>query len=132
MLCTLTSPPPNPTNNNNHQTPTRSFGVWELFLPDAADGSSAIPHRTKIKTRIEGADGAWVERIPAWITWATQEWNEVQYNGVYWCPGRTGAPGEVDPDARYTFKYPRPPRPRALRIYECHVGMSSEEPKVLL
>ena len=54
----------------------------------------------------------------------------MQYNGVYWCPGRAGAPGEVDPDATYTFKYPRPPRPRALRIYECHVGMSSEEPKV--
>jgi 1,4-alpha-glucan branching enzyme len=22
-----------------------SFGVWELFLPDLPDGTSAIPHR---------------------------------------------------------------------------------------
>ena len=33
--------------------------------------------RTKIKTRLETAYGEWVERIPAWIKWATQvllEW----------------------------------------------------------
>ena len=28
--------------------------------------------RTKIKTRLETAYGELVERIPAWITWATQ------------------------------------------------------------
>eukprot|EP00967_Tisochrysis_lutea_P006128 scaffold7249_cov19-Tisochrysis_lutea.AAC.1 len=28
------------------------------------------------------------------------------------------------------FQHSRPPKPRALRIYECHVGMSSAEPKV--
>ena len=40
-------------------------------------------------------------------------------------------PGEPPTLTRgYTFKYPRPPRPRNLRIYECHVGMSSQEPKV--
>lgn len=31
---------------------------------------------------------------------------------------------------RYQFKYPRPPRPASLRIYEAHVGMSSEEDTV--
>jgi 1,4-alpha-glucan branching enzyme len=106
------------------------YGVWCLFMPDNPDGSSAIPHRTKIKCRVETISGSWVEKIPAWIKWATQEWNEVLFNGVYWEPPEVGAPGEVHPDKKYTFKYPRPPRPRALRIYECHVGMSSEEPKV--
>lgn len=48
------------------------FGVWELFLPDLPDGSSAIPHRSKVKARLETAYGEWVERIPAWIKWATQ------------------------------------------------------------
>lgn len=79
---------------------------------------------------METSDGAWVERIPAWIRWATQEWNEILYNGVYWNPPTKGAPGEISPDKEYTFKYPRPAKPRALRIYECHVGMSSAEPKV--
>ncbi|KAG5613596.1 hypothetical protein H5410_024877 [Solanum commersonii] len=31
---------------------------------------------------------------------------------------------------RYHFKYPHPPKPRAPRIYEAHVGMSSSEPRV--
>jgi hypothetical protein len=45
--------------------------------------------RTKVKTRLETAYGEWVERIPAWIKWATQEWNEIQYNGVYYEPPET-------------------------------------------
>ena len=58
---------------------------------------------------------------------ATQEWNEVQFNGVYYEPPRKAAPGVVptSPDESYQFAYPRPKRPRALRIYECHIGMSS-------
>lgn len=60
-----------------------------------------------------------------------QEWNEIQFNGVYYAPPETGAPGaEPDFNTSYTFNYPRPKRPENLRIYECHVGMSSEEPKV--
>lgn len=108
------------------------FGVWSLFLPDGADGTPAIKHRTKVKTRLETAYGEWVDRIPAWIVWATQEWNEVQFNGVYYDPPLKGEPGvaPISPDHAYTFKWPRPTRPRALRIYECHVGMSSEEPRV--
>ena len=39
-----------------------------------------------------------------------QEWNEIQYNGVYYEPPEAGAPGEIHPDKSYTFKYPRPPR----------------------
>ena len=126
------------------------------------------------------------------ICTAAQEWNEIQYNGVYYAPPEgNSAPGELHPNKHYTFKYPRPARcvglgarwlglrallasccggrrvcscrdstagflykfvpasltcclplllaplppppccrPRALRIYECHVGMSSNEPKV--
>ncbi len=54
----------------------------------------------------------------------------MQFNGVYYAPPRAGAPGALpDAETAYTFLYPRPPRPRAMRIYECHVGMSSAEPK---
>lgn len=116
----------------NHWATKDEYGVWSLFLPDSPDGTSAIEHRTKVKARVETAYGEWVERIPAWIKWATQEWNEVQFNGVYYEPPRKAAPGQVpsSPDEAYQFAYPRPPKPRALRIYECHVGMSSAEPKV--
>jgi len=107
------------------------FGLWQLFIPDGADGSPAVKHKTKVKCRIVGSDGATVDRIPAWIRWATQEWNEIQFNGVYYDPPETSAePGVLEEGKKYVFKYPRPPRPRALRIYECHVGMSSMEPKI--
>jgi 1,4-alpha-glucan branching enzyme len=55
-------------------------------------------------------DGQWSEKIPAWIKWATQEWNEVLFNGVYYEPPQKGAPGEIHPNKSYTFKYPRPPK----------------------
>lgn len=63
-----------------------------------------------MKCRLETPFGNWVERIPAWVKWATQEWNEIQYNGVHWEPEQVGAPGEVHSDKKYTFKYPRPPK----------------------
>ncbi|CAL5225794.1 g8569 [Coccomyxa viridis] len=115
----------------DHWAIKNDFGVWSLFLPDGADGTSVIPHRSKVKARVETAYGEWVERIPAWVKWATQEWNEIQFNGVYYAPPEQGAPGaEPDFNTSYTFNYPRPKRPENLRIYECHVGMSSEEPKI--
>jgi hypothetical protein len=40
----------------------------------------------------------------------SQEWNEIQYNGVNWQPEEIGAPGEVHPDKQYTFTHPRPAR----------------------
>ena len=109
-----------------HWAIKNDYGVWQLFLPDNADGTSQIVHRwagglagfvprewdveswrlssqiactvlarvltsslpppgflpgapslppscrTKIKVRLETAYGEWVERIPAWIKWATQ------------------------------------------------------------
>ena len=60
-----------------------------------------------------------------------QEWNEIQFNGVYYAPPNVGEPGvEPTADTSYTFKYARPRKPEALRIYESHVGMSSAEPKI--
>ena len=113
-----------------HWATKNEFGTWELFLPDAADGTRAVPHRCRVKCRVELADGTWADRIPAWVKWATQAWNEVLFNGAHWEPEEESPPGELHPDKRYVFKYPRPPKPRALRIYECHVGMSSQEPVV--
>ncbi len=41
----------------------------------------------------------------------TQEWNEIQFNGVYYNPSKKGKPGELPAaDTSYTFRYPRPER----------------------
>lgn len=35
-----------------------------------------------------------------------------------------------EPTERYQFKNARPKKPQSLKIYECHVGIASDEPKV--
>ncbi len=43
-----------------------------------------------------------------------QEWNEIQFNGVYYNPSKKGKPGELPAaDTSYTFRYPRPERKTA-------------------
>ena len=43
-----------------------------------------------MKARLETGYGEWIERIPAWTKWATQEWNEIQFNGTYYSPPNVG------------------------------------------
>ncbi|XP_016508689.1 1,4-alpha-glucan-branching enzyme isoform X1 [Nicotiana tabacum] len=109
-------------NGSNHMMEKDQFGVWSIRIPDV-DGNPAIPHNSRVKFRFKHGNAAWVDRIPAWIKYATVDTTRfaAPYDGVYWDP---------PPSERYHFKYPRPPKPKAPRIYEAHVGMSSSEPRV--
>jgi 1,4-alpha-glucan branching enzyme len=86
----------------SHKLEKKDYGVWEIFLPDNADGSEAIPHGSKVKVRCRFAlhcyfnfvpnclpqialrtpAGETVTRIPAWIRYATQEPNNPVYDGA--------------------------------------------------
>lgn len=112
----------NDWNGSDYQMERDPFGVWSIYIPDK-NGQPAIPHGSRVKFRMKTADGIWVDRIPAWIRYATVDPNSfgAAYDGVYWDP---------PPSKRYEFKYPRPPKPEAPRIYEAHVGMSGPEPRV--
>ncbi|XP_011628895.1 1,4-alpha-glucan-branching enzyme 1, chloroplastic/amyloplastic isoform X1 [Amborella trichopoda] len=109
-------------HGSNHSMVKNQFGVWTIKIPDS-NGKSPIPHGSKVKFHFKHDNGVWVDRIPAWITYATVDPTifAAPYDGVYWDP---------PPSERYQFQYPRPPKPEAPRIYEAHVGMSSEEPRV--
>jgi 1,4-alpha-glucan branching enzyme len=66
--------------------------------------------------------GERIERIPAWIKRVTQDLAvSPVYDARFWNP---------PPESRYVFKNKAPPKPRSVRIYEAHVGISSSEPKV--
>mmetsp|Transcript_108130 Transcript_108130/g.271999 ORF Transcript_108130/g.271999 Transcript_108130/m.271999 type:complete len:2009 (+) Transcript_108130:103-6129(+) len=110
-------------NEWHNSTPLQSegFGRWSVHLPDKADGSPALPHPCQIKVRVETNDGQWIERVPAWTKLAWQDHTTNLFNGVFWEPPAAD---------RYVFKHPRPPKPENLKIYEAHVGMGSEHPKV--
>ena len=64
------------------------FGQEVLHCRGAgADGAPAVPHGSRVKVRLEHPGGFSVDRIPAWIRWATQEKElGAHYNGVYWAP----------------------------------------------
>jgi len=106
---------------NDHPMQDAGFGRWTINLPDRPDGSYFIPHKCQVRVRIEGEFGNWFDRVPAWTKLAWQDTSTNLFNGVFWEP----------PSAeRYVFKYARPPKPKNLKVYEAHVGMSSIHPRV--
>jgi 1,4-alpha-glucan branching enzyme len=82
----------------------------------------AIAHNSKLKVSFVLPGGERIERIPAWITRVTQDLAvSPVYDAVLWNPPQS---------EKYTFKNPRPPYPKSVRIYEAHVGISSPELRV--
>ncbi|XP_054797957.1 1,4-alpha-glucan-branching enzyme 1, chloroplastic/amyloplastic-like isoform X2 [Prosopis cineraria] len=112
----------NEWDGSNHRMEKNQFGVWSIKIHHC-DGNPAIPHNSRVKFRFKHGDGVWVDRIPAWIKYATADPTRFSapYDGIYWDPA---------PLERYQFKYSRPPKPNAPRIYEAHVGMSSSESRI--
>lgn len=96
------------------------FGVWEIFLPNNADGSPPILHGSRVKIHMDTPSGI-KDSIPAWIEFSVQAPGEIPYNGIYYDPPE---------EEKYVFQHPQPKKPKSLRIYEAHVGMSSMEPVV--
>ncbi|KAM2450931.1 hypothetical protein TB2_008350 [Malus domestica] len=107
-------------NTNADVMTQNDFGVWEIFLPNNADGSPAIPHGSRVKVRMDTPSGI-KDSIPAWIKFSIQAPGEIPYNGIYYDPPE---------EEKYVFQHSQPSRPKSLRIYEAHVGMSSTEPKI--
>ena len=96
------------------------FGKWTLDVPAAA----GLEHGSQVRVVME-SDGRQFDRVPAWIQRIVQCCDEESgetrcyHNGVYHDPPE----GE-----RHEWRHEKPRvRPASLRIYEAHVGMSSEE-----
>jgi 1,4-alpha-glucan branching enzyme len=54
--------------------------------------------------------GERIERLPAWIKRVTQDLAVSPiYDAVFW-----------NPPVRYKFKNPKPPAPKAVKVYEAH------------
>ncbi|ONI32208.1 hypothetical protein PRUPE_1G354000 [Prunus persica] len=109
-------------DGSKHKMEKNQYGVWSIKIPNSG-GNSAIPHNSRVKFRFKHGNEVWVDRIPAWIKYATVDPARfaAPYDGVYWDP---------PPSERFQFKHPHPPKPKAPRIYEAHVGMSSSEPQI--
>ncbi|XP_022139511.1 1,4-alpha-glucan-branching enzyme 3, chloroplastic/amyloplastic isoform X2 [Momordica charantia] len=82
--------------------------------------SPTIPHGSKYRVYFNTPNGP-LERIPAWATYVQPDADGKQAFAIHW---------EPPPEYAYKWKNSKPSVPKALKIYECHVGISGSEPKV--
>ncbi len=88
-------------------------GNWEIEVD-----AMFLPHGSLYKLFIEWPGGGG-ERLPAYVTRAVQDPETKAFCAEVW-----------DPEKPYRWRHRRPGRREHPFIYECHIGMSSEEEKV--
>ncbi len=93
-------------------------GEWSVFIPDEAV-KGRLRHGSLVKMYVHGADGSWLDRIPAYIRRVVQDERTKDYAGQVWHPAE---PFDWQGDAFDISDRAVPPI-----IYECHVGMSGEQ-----
>ena len=110
----------NDWDRHQHSFKKLEFGRWELQLPPNPQGECPIPHMSRIKLVIKSSNGDILERLDPWASYVLPTPENV-YIQHFWNPPK---------DQVYTMKAARPSRPENLKVYECHVGISSSEGKV--
>ena len=104
--------------NNWKRTEAYAFspvgeGNWELRIPEMF-----LRHGDLYKLWIEWPGGGG-ERLPAYVTRVVQDPETKIFSAQVWAPQQS-----------YKWKWRKPGRRPHPLIYECHIGMSSEEEKV--
>lgn len=63
------------------------FGVWSVELPDGPGGAPAIPHKSRVKVRLQHWDGWTIDLVPAWaLATHMPEGHGSTFDGVNWDP----------------------------------------------
>ena len=88
-------------------------GDWELRLPAAA-----LTHGANFHLRVAWPGGEGV-RLPAYARYVTQDPETKLFSARVWAPAEP-----------YRWRHESPPCPAAQLIYESHVGMAQEEPRI--
>lgn len=104
----------NDWDRNRHPLKRDANGFWSLQLE-----ASALAHRQLVKLHLVGADGSRYDRIPATIRRAVQDPASGGYAGQIWEPDPFEWQHRFDPTCI-----------ASPTIYESHVGMAGEEPRV--
>lgn len=106
----------------DHPYTKLDFGKWELKLPPNDDGSCRIKHLSEVKVIIRTQSGQLVDRLSPWAPYVKQPPKELgqgtNYKQLVWHP---------PPHEKYMFRNKKPAKPTSLRIYECHVGIATQE-----
>ena len=110
-------------NTEEYKLQKHEYGWWSITLPSKEDNEGnkvpLIDHGSKFKVFIKLENGESFFRNPAWSKYLYQDPNDFSFSSVFW-----------NPKEKFTFQNPRPQLKSGLKIYEVHVGMSSEDEKV--
>jgi len=105
----------NDWNRESHPMAPATGGMWQLRLP-----AEALADGQRVKLHVIGADDSRRDRVPACIRRTIQDPQTHDYSGQIWSPAQPYVwSHEFDPSVITTPL-----------IYEAHVGMSGEEPRV--
>jgi len=105
----------NSWDSYSHPLTKQDNGVWTAEFP-----ATTLKHGDLIKLRVVGAYGNTLDRIPATIFRAVQNEETHDYSGQVW-----------QPENEYAWKHDYDPSViSAPTIYEAHVGMAGEEPRL--
>ena len=102
-------------DRRSHKMKSIGNGSFEIFLP----GKDTLAHGSQVKVNVCTRDGCF-DRIPLYIKRAVQQW-DTSFNGEIWNP-----PAKFN----WTDKGFKRDKNTPLFIYECHVGISSEDYRV--
>ena len=107
--------------DENYRLQPKENGVWEAKLPE-----EALKHGQYYRLLVEW-NGGWGERIPSYVRRVVQDDQTKIFSAQVW----------DEPEYEWKNRKPHPTSPQgrrksneALFIYECHIGMSSEQEKV--
>lgn len=99
----------NQWNRTSHPLNKLANGDWEVFIK----GSDTLYHRCEVKVQVT-ADHKQFDRIPLYIHRVIQK-PDLHFNGQIWNP------------KPYVWKSTSIYKQTSLCIYECHIGIASEE-----
>ncbi|XP_034834814.1 1,4-alpha-glucan-branching enzyme isoform X1 [Maniola hyperantus] len=101
-------------NPKSHPFKKLEYGKWELYIPANPDGSHPLKHQSRVQLIVNDH----LYRVSPWASYVKPYEGFTYQQFIY------------RPDEPYQFKHSKVSRPASLRIYECHVGIATNEGRV--
>uniref|UniRef100_A0A1I8B6N8 1,4-alpha-glucan branching enzyme n=1 Tax=Meloidogyne hapla TaxID=6305 RepID=A0A1I8B6N8_MELHA len=94
------------------------FGKWSLKIKPKTDGNCPISHNSILKVAVK-KNGQFSYKLSPWANYVTCANDSIVYHQQFY-----------NPPSKYSIKTSHPKKPKSLRIYEAHVGISGNEGKI--
>uniref|UniRef100_A0A915N8J3 1,4-alpha-glucan branching enzyme n=1 Tax=Meloidogyne javanica TaxID=6303 RepID=A0A915N8J3_MELJA len=94
------------------------FGKWSLKIKPKTDGTCPIAHNSVLKVAVK-KNGKFDYKLSPWANYVTCANDSIVFHQQFY-----------NPPTKYSIKTSHPKKPKSLRIYEAHVGISGNEGKI--